>query len=83
MILYSYETFKDNSLIFNLVAPGMKKEDFKVETEEDIFTVKTEDYEKVFKLPKRFKTKDISAKYEAGILKIIFELKKPKEIEVT
>ena len=52
-------------------APGREKKDIKMTIEGHIFKIKIKDLEKSFELPYRMESKDLKAKYEAGIIEII------------
>lgn len=83
MVLYSYKSYKEKDLILNIVAPGHKKEDFTVELQDNILTVKLEEYsEKFFEIPDYIKADKIEAEYDAGILKIKLPKQKPKSIKI-
>lgn len=84
MILYSQQKFKGNVLTFELIAPGHKKEDFSVEMEQHYFTIENEKegYKETYKLPYHFKTNEVTAEYDAGILRLEFKTKKPKKVKI-
>ena len=76
----------------SIAAPGIKKEDFDISLKDGVMTVSyegsTEENPRVFSkhafakswtLPKGTKTKDISAKYNAGILTV--NIKKPAKVQ--
>lgn len=69
----------EESYIIKHVAPGRKKEDFKVEVEEKaILTISYKDYFQSWTLPAlTISDEDIEASYEAGIL--IVKIKKPNK----
>lgn len=76
----------------SIAAPGVKKDEFDISIKEGVLTVSyaqsTEENERTFSqnafarswsLPEGTKTKDIAAKYNAGILTL--SVKKPKKVE--
>ena len=76
----------------SIAAPGVKKDEFDISVKEGVLTVSyaqsTEENERTFSqsafarswsLPEGTKTKDITAKYNAGILTL--SVKKPKKVE--
>jgi HSP20 family protein len=76
----------------SVAAPGVKKDEFEISVKEDTLTISyaqsTKENERSFSknafarswsLPEGTKTKDITAKYNAGILTL--SVKKPKKVE--
>ena len=76
----------------SIAAPGVKKDEFDISVKEGVLTVSyaqsTEENQRTFSqsafarswsLPEGTKTKDITAKYNAGILTL--SVKKPKKVE--
>ena len=80
-----------------LIVPGLKKEDFNINLEEDQLIITAErvkpegnfiqnesrfgKFEKSFKLSKKIDKEAISAAYEAGILKVTIPLKEDAELK--
>lgn len=83
MVLYTEKEFSDKGIKLKVVAPGHKKEDFKLEVQEDVLIITLEDsYKERYMLPSYLKTEEISAEYDAGILYIDFPREKPKTIKI-
>jgi len=75
-------TNTDGKRELQLVYPGKKKEDFNLSLSGNLLNIKVDEYVKEFTVPPDTDKNNISAKYEAGILRITLPTKKPKKIEV-
>lgn len=66
-------TTEEENVILSIIAPGHKKENFGIELKGDKIHISTpEDTKRIFKIPSSLSKSDISAEYDAGILKIKF-----------
>jgi HSP20 family molecular chaperone IbpA len=66
--------------------PGLKTEDLEVAVADDLLTIQAKDYKEIFKISDRFATANITAAYEAGVLKVRVPKTdeiKPRRIPIT
>lgn len=75
---------EEDFVTLSIIAPGHKKENFSIELKGDkLYISMPEDTKKVFRIPSSVFTEDISAVYEAGILKIKFSKKEVETRKIT
>lgn len=71
------------AVVLSVIAPGHKKEDFKVEVSEGkVHVFMPQNTKRVFKIPTTVSTHDITAEYTAGILNIKFLRKNEEKITI-
>lgn len=71
-------TKKEGDIEFQLIYPGKEDSDFEVEIRDKNLFVQASSFKSLFYIPEGTDYNKISAKYEAGILKVLLP-KKPKK----